>query len=147
MAHNYNIFDTLESMENKLYRFKVGKLIRDKIISMSLTDGIENSYYKMDDQEFYNELNKKLLEEASEVINAKNKLELTEELADLLEVFLTIAKFNNIKFDDIEATRKIKLAEKGGFNSKIFIESISMSGSNPKLSYYLAMTDKYPPIK
>lgn len=147
MAHNYNIFDAVESMENKLYRFKVGKLIRDKIISMSLTDGIENSYYKMDDQEFSIELNKKLLEEASEVINAKNKLELTEELADLLEVMLTIAKFNDIKFDDIEEVRKIKLAEKGGFKGKIFVDSVSMSGSNPKLSYYLAMTDKYPLIK
>lgn len=147
MAHNYNIFDTVESMENKLYRFKVGKLIRDKIISMSLTDGIENSYYKMDDQEFLNELNNKLLEEASEVINSKNKLELTEELADLLEVLLTIAKFNDIKFDDIEETRKIKLAEKGGFNSKVFVESVTLFESNPKFNYYITSPDKYPLIK
>lgn len=97
------------------------KLVRDNIKDIIENKG-EIAYTKvLDDEEYKNELNKKLLEEASEVINSKTKDELIEELADLSEVILAIAKSNDIIYEDIEKTREKKKEEKGGFDKKIFL--------------------------
>ena len=82
------------------------KLVRDNIKDIIEKNG-EITYTKvLDDEEYKKELNKKLLEEASEVINSKTKDELIEELADLSEVILAIAKSNDIIYEDIEKTRE-----------------------------------------
>jgi len=97
------------------------KLVRDNIKDIIEKNG-EIIYTKvLDDKEYKNELNKKLLEEASEVINSKTKDELIEELAGLSEVILAIAKANDIIYEDIEKTREKKKEEKGGFDKKIFL--------------------------
>lgn len=97
------------------------KLVRDNIKDIIEKNG-EITYTKvLDDEEYKKELNKKLLEEASEVINSKTKEELIEELADLSEVILAIAKSNDIIYEDIEKTREKKKEEKGGFDKKIFL--------------------------
>lgn len=97
------------------------KLVRDNIKDIIEKNG-EITYTKvLDDEEYKKELNKKLLEESSEVINSKTKEELIEELADLSEVMLAIAKANDIIFEDIETKRIKKKEEKGGFEKKIFL--------------------------
>ena len=51
------------------------KLVRDNIPNIIKNDGYECITKILDDKEFKNELYKKLLEEADEVINSKNKEE------------------------------------------------------------------------
>ena len=97
------------------------KLVRDKIPQIIEDNGEYTLTKKLNKEELNNALNRKLKEEASEVINASNKEEITEELADLLEVIYAKAKTNNISLEQIEAFRIKKQKEKGSFNDGIFL--------------------------
>lgn len=58
----------------------------------------------------------KLMEEAGEVVSARNDSEMLEELADLLEVMRTIGKRLGITLLDVERVRADKWERLGGFD-------------------------------
>ena len=97
-----------------------GKLVRDKIIDIIKDNGEIPKYHKLSDEEFLNELHKKLLEEANEFIEADDP----EELADLLEVVYAIAKHKNIDMKQVEDIRLKKREKRGGFENKIYLEGV-----------------------
>ena len=99
------------------------KLVRDKIPQMLEAGGGRPETTVLTDDEYYTKLNEKLFEECDEVVTAQDKNHLTEELADLLEVIISIAKHREINFEDIEKTRLIKKEKRGGFDSKILLIS------------------------
>lgn len=97
--------------------------------------------HKLDDEEFENELANKLVEEANEVaekvhwLNHKCNQEpvsneelnsdlegITEELADVLEVYIKLVKSLGLKTKDIEKAVKEKRERNGGFENQIFLE-------------------------
>ncbi len=97
------------------------KLVRDKIPLKIEQNGEYSITKTLNDQEFEKAIDDKLKEEALEVALASNKEEVTEELADLLEVMLKKAEINNITFDEIEKLRKSKRDKIGGFDKKVFL--------------------------
>jgi len=97
-----------------------GKLVRDKIIDIIKDNGEIPKYHKLSDEEFLNELHKKLFEEANEFIEADDP----EELADLLEVVYAIAKHKNIDMKQVENIRLKKREKRGGFENKIYLEGV-----------------------
>ena len=68
------------------------------------------------------ELYKKLHEECNEVEMAKNKEEITMELADVYEVLLAVMLYNDIKLEEVEASALIKRNKRGGFSKRIYLE-------------------------
>jgi len=98
------------------------KLIRDKIIEIIENEWRKVNYYICDEKEYKKSLFNKLLEEVKEVVNSNNKNELKEELADLLEVFYSILKNENISFEEIENIRKTKKDKKWWFDKKIILD-------------------------
>ncbi len=99
------------------------KLVRDKIPELLQKAGAEPDFRVLNQEEYKLELNKKLKEECQEVIEAPDKISLTEELADLTEVILSLAKNSNITLEEIEKTRIKKKENRGGFDAKLFLES------------------------
>ena len=97
------------------------KLVRDKIPKIIEDNGEYALTEILNDKSFENAIDNKLLEEVKEVINAKTKEDIKEELADLLEVILKKAEINNIKFSEMEDARIQKKNKKGGFDNKIFL--------------------------
>lgn len=97
------------------------KLVRDKIPKIIEDNGEYALTEILNDKSFENAIDNKLMEEVKEVINAKTKEDIKEELADLLEVILKKAEINNIKFSEIEEERIEKKNKKGGFDDKIFL--------------------------
>lgn len=97
------------------------KLVRDKIPLKIKQNGEYSITKTLNDREFEKAIDDKLKEEALEVALASNKDEVTEELADLLEVMLKKAEINNITFDEIEKLRKSKRDKRGGFDKKVFL--------------------------
>ena len=97
-----------------------GKLVRDKIIDIIRSNGETPIYHTLNDEEYLNELHKKLLEEANEFI-AEND---PEELADLMEVIYAIAKHKNIDLTDVEKIRVNKREKRGGFEKKIYLKDV-----------------------
>lgn len=48
-----------------------------------------------------------------------------EELADLLEVLMAVAEAHGSSFAQVDALRREKAEQRGGFRARIFLESVS----------------------
>ena len=99
---------------------KHNKLVRDKIPEIILADGREVSTRILNDKEYEAELEKKLVEECKEVLEAKGEHRL-EELADVLEVMMALAKNDGYALDDIIVAARQKREKRGAFDKKIFL--------------------------
>jgi len=129
------------------HRFKVDKLIRDKLPEIMQKEGTKACIRVMGRDEYIARLKDKLFEEASEVSAASNDDEVKNELGDLLEVMMALAEACGIPFSNVVAAGALKKAEKGGFGAKIYCDYVEVDESSPAISYYLAQPDKYFKLK
>ena len=100
--------------------YQYNKLVRDKIVENIKSKGHQCQYMQLDNQEFQEELDKKLLEETKEVIESHN----AEEIGDLLEVITTIMRQYNIAYEEVKAVMKQKQEKNGAFNNRLFLISV-----------------------
>lgn len=99
------------------------KLIRDRIPEIIEKDGAIFKTRVLDDDDFKTELLKKLLEEAQEVVGAKDDgKELVKELGDILEIIDYIAKSFDLEKSEIERVKAERKNSRGGFDKKLFLE-------------------------
>ena len=95
------------------------KLVRDRIPSIATVRKFRQPY---DKTELMVYAAVKIKEEAQEVICAKNKEEIIEELADLREIMLKYAELNGIQWDDVLDKAAEKNKEKGRFDENWIME-------------------------
>lgn len=100
------------------------KLVRDKIPELCLANGEKAVTRILSDDEYRIELMKKIGEELLEVRLANSKEELTRELADILEIILTLNNFLGNSEDDLYQARLLKLKTNGGFSQRLFLEKV-----------------------
>lgn len=101
--------------------YKYNKLVRDNIINkINSKDGSVATYRVLDDKEYIEELNKKLIEEANEFIEENS----IEELGDVMEVIESIMKVKNISWDEVREAQNIKREKNGGFKDRLYLESV-----------------------
>ncbi len=103
---------------DKIYK----KLVRNKIPEIIINDGSKPITRVLSITEYKIELERKLSEEYNEVINADNPDDRIEELADMLEVMISLAKLENKTLEDIVQVASLKKNKRGGFDEKIFLE-------------------------
>lgn len=101
------------------------KLVRDKIPEIIKQNKEVPATRVLNDEEYKEELLKKLFEECMEVKKAQTIDEITEELADVYEVLLAIAKLNGKTIADIETVSTLKREKRGSFDKRIFLEKTS----------------------
>ena len=94
------------------------KLVRDKITDIIETDGGIAKYRILDDNEYRQELNKKLQEEVKEYLEDNN----VEELADIVEVIYGILNSMDVSIKEFEKIRINKQEQRGAFEKKIYLE-------------------------
>ena len=99
------------------------KAIRDKIPEIIQKDGHSCSVKTLSDEDFLEQLEKKLSEEVTEYQNDKNP----EELADILEVIYRIAQLKGVSKEELEKIRIKKSKERGGFEKNLFLIDTSKS--------------------
>ena len=99
------------------------KLVRDKIPEIIRSNGEEPEIRILSDEEYKQELEKKLLEEYNEVLDATGASRI-EELADMLEVMISLAALEEKTLDDIIAVADKKREKRGGFKEKIYLKSV-----------------------
>ncbi len=97
------------------------KLIRDKIPKIIKKSGGRFAIKKLSQKQFEIELYKKVGEEATGLLAAKNKKELTSELADVYEVLDTVRTFKKIKPSCLKDELKINMERKGGFKKRLYL--------------------------
>lgn len=127
-------------------RFKVDKLVRDKLSSTLFESKITFSERIMEPEEYLSRLKNKILEEAQEVCDATTPVQMQEELADVLEVIHALALFYGLSYEDIEQARILKKNKTGGFEGRRYSEFIECHVDAPKLQYFLDRPNKYPEI-
>jgi predicted house-cleaning noncanonical NTP pyrophosphatase (MazG superfamily) len=97
------------------------KLVRDKIAEFVMKERGEVLNTRIASPEAYLQLLKnKLVEEAQEALEAKNRDELAEELGDLLEVMKALAEREGI-VDLLFSKREAKFLERGGFEAGVVL--------------------------
>lgn len=101
-------------------RYNYYKLVRDNIPNEINKSGGKCSYKILNDEEYKNELDKKLQEESNEFIECHS----VEEMADLLEVIECQIKTFNINIDEVKKAREKKAKAKGGFKNRIYLEYV-----------------------
>lgn len=99
-------------------RYTYNKLVRDKIPeNIESIQGRKATWRIMKDEEYMQELNRKLLEEVHEFIE-ENAI---EELADIMEVIQSIMKIKHISYEELKKVQEMKRNNKGGFDNKIYL--------------------------
>ena len=129
-----------------MHRFKTGILVRDKRIEEMEREGIHVDYMILNDFEYIEALRNKIIEEAREVADEKNREKLIFELADLLEVFQALKNaigISDLEIFDAQSKKKLKY---GAFNCRYFTNFVEISDKNPAKEYYLQRPEKYPKI-
>ena len=95
------------------------KLVRDKIPEIIESNGQYCETKILDDETYLRVLDIKLNEEIDEYQESKS----IEEIADILEVLMAIAKARGYSWQDVLKTQLVKRSERGGFDNKIFLVS------------------------
>ncbi len=96
------------------------KLVRDKIPQICENDGEVPEFYVCSQSKFKNELKKKLVEEAKELQKAP-WADIEDEISDVYEILLNIAKAFRLKWSEIEKYRKEKNRKRGSFDKRYFL--------------------------
>lgn len=127
-------------------KFLCQKIVRDQCTEQLIEAGIEVEERSLDRAGTSRYIKEKLVEEAKEVVEAKSLQEVTEELADVLEVVKAVARFHGISESAVEEARQAKRKRRGGFEKYCYIESIRVPDGHPKLAYYVGQPEAYPQV-
>jgi Uncharacterized conserved protein len=96
------------------------KLVRDKIPDIILAQGDTPKTKLLSEKSYYLALNEKLKEELKEYLADGS----VEELADMAEVILALAKFKGFSQQAFEEMRLKKQTERGGFDKRIYLVEV-----------------------
>lgn len=97
---------------------KYNKLIRDKIPEYIKRKGGTPVTHVADDNEYWQKLKEKLLEEVQEFIKDENE----EEIADILEVVDAICAYKKFEAKEVEDIKNKKAEERGKFEKRIILD-------------------------
>lgn len=100
---------------------KYNKLIRDRILEIIEGAGEKPYHRTLLKSEFQREIKKKILEEASELLKAKTKEEIVNEIVDIQELINVLAAELKVKTLDIRRAQNKKSQARGGFKKRLFL--------------------------
>ena len=104
--------------EGRLY---FNKLVRDIVPDSLGAKGCAYETRILDNQEFEQELLKKVGEESNEVASAKDRTELIKEIADLEDVLDELKRLKSIAPRELEEAKETAFSKKGGFTKHLFL--------------------------
>lgn len=113
--------EALVSMDVIMYSEHINrKLVRDRIPAIIEQSGRKPIYHRASEEEYRRKLLDKLIEEATEFASCPSE----EELADVLEVIVSLVEAFEFYPAEVESIRLSKLREKGGFEKRLILEEI-----------------------
>ncbi len=94
-----------------------GKLVRDRIPEIIEAAGATASYHRLDNDEYFDALTRKICEEAEELRVADHDARLGE-LADVWEVLASLVSVLGLSEEQVRGAASRKRAERGGFDQR-----------------------------
>ena len=100
---------------------KYNKLIRDRILEI-IKGARETPYWRvLNKREYLKEVKKKIAEEARELIKAKNKKEVINEIVDVQELIDVLISELGLTKLEIKKQQKVKNKNRGAFKKRLFL--------------------------
>lgn len=99
------------------------------------------------DDEYIEELKKKVHEESGEIPETKSNNDLVSEIADLQEVIDALLTALDVSKEELTRIRKIKNGKNGAFDQRHYVDYVETADGNKWEEYYAINSDKYPEIK
>jgi predicted house-cleaning noncanonical NTP pyrophosphatase (MazG superfamily) len=103
------------------------------------------TYHQLNDHDYLSELQRKILEEAGE-LNVSSPEAILAELADVQECIDAMLSIIGRTRPELEAKQKQKRDQYGGFDGRIYLDTVQKTVNDPWLSHLLANPDRYPEI-
>lgn len=100
-----------------------GKLVRDLIPDLIRADGREPTVQVLDDAAYAVALRAKLEEEAREVAETESRTAMLEELADVYEVLLALARSAAFDLRDVQEAARLKAEQRGAFDGRLYLSA------------------------
>lgn len=100
-----------------------GKLVRDLIPDLIRAEGGEPALQVLDDAAYDSALRAKLEEEAREVAEAESRTSMLEELADVYEVLLALARSASFDLRDVQEAARSKAEQRGAFERRLYLSA------------------------
>lgn len=109
-------------MSKRKGRVYYNKLIRDAIPEKIRKNGDDFEVRTIrDDDEFQQELLKKVAEEAEALSRVRSRQEFLDEYADLMVVLDELTKIEDVSEAEIKTAMEENLKKKGGFHKRLFL--------------------------
>ena len=116
-------------IDKKKYKYlKFEKLIRDGNPRTIKNLGGECFYHNLTKDELIANLKLKLIEEAKEVLDAKNIDEIVDEIGDVVEVLKTLIKVAKIRKFSIWKARRKKAKFRGRYEKGVYCKYVKFPG-------------------
>jgi len=128
-------------------RFSHEKLVRDKTIERLEKRGASVKTRRLGLQDYVVELEKKLVEEAGEVLGTNTAQERLSELADVLEVISALAGAAGSSLSEVERIRQEKILARGSFDKRTYCEYVEVDAAGELARYYTENNYPEVPIK
>jgi len=100
---------------------KYDKLIRDNIPEIIKEAGWLPTIRILKKSEFLNAIKKKISEEAGELIRAKDKKEIADEIIDIQELLDALASESKLTKAELKKLQNTKRKKRGGFKKRLFL--------------------------
>lgn len=100
---------------------KYNKLIRDKILEIIKAAGERPFWRVLNRKEYLKEIKRKILEEAKELIEARDRAGVIEEIVDIQELVDVLTLESGLTKPEIKKQQKIKNKKRGEFKKKLFL--------------------------
>ena len=107
-----------------MFMQKYDKLVRDHIPNIIRSRDGEPIVRVLNDEEYWEYLLKKDIEELEEVKKTESLAERKEELADKLELIRAMAEYNGFRLEDIIEEADRKKQKNGGFQKRLLLEKV-----------------------
>lgn len=125
-------------------RFSATKVVRSRTVELLEKRGAIIKTRPLEMPEYILHLEKKLIEEANEVVEVVTAEKRISELADALEVISALAATTGSSLEEIERVRQEKFIARGGCDQRIYCEYVEVSADNELAQYY--QENHYPEI-
>jgi len=124
-------------------KFLLNKLARDGIVPSMEAAGQQVAHRQLDALGFYRETGRKVMEETTELDPTDAREKIVTEFADREEALLAAKDAGKalmvelgISPEEVEAARLKRREERGGFDDRTYVESVTLADEDPWAAYY-----------
>ncbi len=121
------------------------KLVRDGIVVSIKQLGSTADTQQLEDSAFVAKLLEKFQEELAEVAEA-SATDISGEMGDLYELLDCLAIAKGTTPEASHAAQAKRKAKMGGFEERLYVESITIPDDDPWAPYYAARPERFPEV-